>query len=163
MVARLLTAVILLLTLAAVADAACVVVRRPQAVVVAQAILVPAQFAVQAYGGSYQPQPQQQNDDILRRLVEVLERLEGRLDAPAGGHTAESITKLACAKCHTEGSKPQSDFVLFDKAGAPLELSLGDKRAVRARITSRDPAQVMPPGRPLDSSRQAVLLQALKQ
>ena len=146
------------MAMVALAEAACPSRCRVQAVevVAAPAILVPS------YGGSYGQQAPQSNDDLIRRLVEVLERLEARLDQPAGGHTLESITKQSCAKCHTEGQKPQADFVLFDREGKAIELSLGDKRAVRGRITSRDANQVMPPGKPLDSGRQAVMLQGLK-
>lgn len=144
----------LLLALAAIADAGCQVRQRFVAVPVAQAILVPA------YGGSYAP-PQQQNDDVLRRLVEVLERLESRLDAPAGGHSVESITRQSCAKCHTEGQNPKAGFVLFDRESKLAELSLGDKKLIALRITSKDPAQRMPPEIGLSAGIQAALMQAL--
>ena len=154
---KLILACLLLFSLTTLADAACPSRCRVQTFeVAAPAILVTS------YGGSYGQQAPQSNDDLVRRLVEVLERLEARLDQPAGGHTMESITKQSCAKCHTEGQKPQADFVLFGADGKLVDLSLGDKRAVRARIATRDPAQVMPPGKPLDSGRQAVMLQGLK-
>ena len=159
MVGRILAVLSLGLLAAPLAGAACTIVKRVQqvqVVPVAQAILVPA------YGGSYQPGPQV-DPDLLRRLVEAVERLAARLEAPAGGHTLESVSKQSCAKCHTEGNRPEAGFALFDKQGQMLELSLGDKRAIRARITSRDPQQVMPPGKPLDPARQSAMLQALKQ
>jgi hypothetical protein len=161
MVARL-AGLLSILLLAPPIGAACFAVRRPQAVVVQQAILVPATFAVQAYGGSYGSQAQTTDQAILLRILELLERLEGRLDAPAGGHTMESVTKASCAACHTEGKEPKGGFFLFDAQGKPSDLSLGDKREIRRRITSRDAAFGMPPSRPLDLSRQAAILQALQ-
>lgn len=161
MVARLL-GLLSLIVLAPPVGAACFTVRKP-VVVQQQAILVPATFAVQAYGGSYAPQPSQSNDDLIRRLVEVLERLEARLDAPSGGHTMESVTKASCASCHTEGKDPKGGFWLFDAQGKLVDLSLGDKREIRRRIKSKEAAFQMPPSRPLDLARQEAILQALKQ
>ena len=161
MVARLL-GLLSLLVLVPPVGAACFTVRKP-VVVQQQAILVPSTFAVQAYGGAYGQQAQTADQAILLRILELLERLEARLDQPAGGHTMESVTKATCAACHTEGKDPNGGFFLFDAQGKPSDLSLGDKREIRRRITSKDAAFRMPPGGALDLGRQAAILQALKQ
>lgn len=133
-------------------------------------ILQPAQILVPAYGGSYggTGAAQQQigsglDPELLRRLVEVLERLEANQNAPAGGHTAESITKASCAQCHTEGSArggKAGPFLMFDKEGKPLELSLGDKRAVIDRIERTD-SKRMPPEKSLPQQLQSIVIQSL--
>ena len=162
MVARLL-GLLSLLVLVPPVGAACFTVRKQPVAVAQPVVLVPSTFAVQAYGGAYGQQAQTADQAILLRILELLERLEARLDQPAGGHTMESVTKASCAACHTEGKEPKGGFFLFDTQGKPSDLSLGDKREIRRRITSRDAAFVMPPSRPLDPSRQAAILQALKQ
>ena len=159
MVARIL-AVLAVLGLVAVADAACTIVRKRVVVqeqVVAQAVLVPA------YGGSYggHGQPAQQNIDfdLLRRLVEAVERLEARLDVPAGGYTAETVLRTDCAACHTDGKNPKGGFVLFQPDGGLADLSLGDQRLIKKLVTTTDAKMRMPPERPLGAAKQNVILQ----
>lgn len=157
---KLLLTLPLLLALYSIADAGCRVVQRQVVVPVVQ----PVQLLLPAYGGysaaSYQG-GQQLNDDIVRKLVEVLERIEGKLDEPAGGHTAQSVMATSCAKCHQEGANPKGGFVLFQADGSPAELSLGDKRLIRRAVTTTDPKQRMPPDRQLSQPAAAALLQGL--
>lgn len=127
--------------------------------VVGQNIVVPAvaqPIYVPAYGGSYGQPQQQQNDDLMRRLVEVLERLESRLDAPAGGHTYESLVMNKCASCHTEGKNPRKDFIMVDKDGKVVDLSLKDKSLVHFRSTTTDKRFQMPPEKALTESEKVI-------
>lgn len=163
MVARIL-AVLAVLGLVAVADAACTIVRKRVVVqeqVVAQAVLVPAYGGSfgSPYGGPGQPAQQNIDFDLLRRLVEAVERLEARLDVPAGGYTAESVLRTDCAACHTDGKNPKGGFVLFQADGSLADLSLGDQRLIKKLVTTTDAKMRMPPERPLGAAKQNVILQ----
>lgn len=148
-----------LLAFAGLADAACVSVRRVQVIkqeVIAAQVLLP----------SYQPvygHPQQQNDDVLRRLLEVLERIEAKLDAGPAGLTSETVIRQNCASCHT-GAKAEKGFQLVDDAGQLTlhKLSLRDKEIMKLRVETVDPKLVMPPRGPMAAPRQRALAEALK-
>jgi hypothetical protein len=126
-------------------------------------------YYVPAYGASSGSNQQQSEGDVLRQILGRMERIESMLaDVLAGktvaGLTAESILKTNCAKCHTEGSAKGRlrPFLLFDKGGQPIVLSIGDKSNIIGRMESKDPKQVMPQGRPLSEALQGVVIQSFE-
>lgn len=119
-----------------------------------------AQVVLPSYYPLTYPQQQQAPDDLLRRLVEVLERLESRLDAPAG-LTAEAAIKSNCASCHTAGRNPKAGFALVEADGKMAPLSLEDQKLVRLRIGTTDSAIRMPPDRSLAAPILRVILDGL--
>lgn len=162
---RILLAIPLLLAVVAVADAGCRVVKQ---VVVKQVVAQPVIY-YPAYGGYSAASYNGGNGNgivvpvpVLEKLIATLENLESKLSEPAGGHTAESVLATNCAKCHQDGNNPKAGFVLFNADGTPAELSLGDKRLIRRAVTTTDPAQRMPPSKPLSSGAAQALLQGLK-
>ena len=125
-------------------------------------------YYVPAYGASSGSQ-QQSDNDFQRQILARLERMEAMLvdvlaGKTVGGLTAESILKTNCAKCHTEGSAKGRlrPFLLFDKDGQAITLSIGDKSNIIGRMESKDPKQVMPQGRPLSEALQGVVIQSFE-
>jgi hypothetical protein len=148
---RFIAAVALIVLAAGVADAACVqrVARQPfipATPFVATPLVFAAPSYVPVYGQGY---PSQGQDEVLRRLLEVLDRIEAKLDGGPQRAAAElypfhEVAQQACIKCH-QGAKAKGDFQLFDDAGKFVEPSRGDKRAIYARVVTDDPKLKMPP------------------
>lgn len=144
-----------------VVEAACVqrVAVKQQVVkqdVVLAAPLVLAQSYSPSYGVQYNPSGQGQQDDLMRRLIEVLERLEAKVDG--GGAAAglaerfpfAEVAQQACAACHT-GAAAKKGFAIFDDGGKLLLEGRGDRAAVYSRVFTKDAAMRMPPGKALNA------------
>lgn len=132
-----------------------------------QQIVVPAQvIASQLIAPSYFPiqgQQQQQNNDVLLRILETLERIEARMAGGGDPLSFEAIAAQDCKSCHQAGKNPRKDFVLFDEAGKSVfdQLSLQDKKIMKLRVETTDPQQVMPPSKPLSDVRKRAVVEAL--
>lgn len=153
---RILATLALLLALAGIADAACVSFRRVRVV---QQELVAAQVILPSY---YPVQSQPQSDDLARRLLEVLERIEAKLDGGGQGLTMESVVKQDCRGCHQAGKQPKAGFVLVEADGKLAPLALEDQKLVKLRITTTDPSQRMPPTG-MSPQKQRAVIEALRQ
>lgn len=109
-------------------------------------ILLPSYYPVQG-------QPSQANDAVLQAILDELrairEQLGGRASDP---YTMEGVALQACAACHTAGKQPKAGFIMVDKDGKlNSDLSLGDRRAIYARVMTTDKALRMPPERTLNA------------
>lgn len=155
---RILATLALLLAFAGIADAACFTVRHVKAVevqAVAAQVVLPSYYPVQG-------QPQQQNEDVIRKLIEVLERLEAKLDGGPSALTLESMVKTTCASCHTEGKNPQKGFALLAQDGTLMPLSLTDQKLVRVHVQSNEPGIRMPPNG-MGEVKKRAFIEALRQ
>ena len=139
---------------------ACPPIRRA---VVVQAVPVgagPAVFTIPTYAASY---GQASGSDLL--LQAILDELKGLRGDGLGQQPTSfvSVAAARCAACHTEG-KPAAgtEFVLLDKAGALVPLSLTEKKLIALRTGSADPAQRMPPAGQLGERERRVVQSFVK-
>lgn len=152
---RILAAIAIMLAFAGLADASCRTHARVVVADVAAQIVLPSYYPVQG-------QPQQQNEDVIRKLIEVLERLEAKLDGGPSALTLESMVKTACASCHTEGKNPQKGFALLAQDGTLMPLSLADQKLVRVHVQSNEPGIRMPPNG-MGEVKKRAFIEALRQ
>ena len=116
---------------------------------VVQQIVTPvavAAIAVQVptYSVGYAPAADQGILDELRRLREAVERLsEQRGAGPQQPITVAGVLQASCVKCHvaTAADKDGGGFVLVEKDGKVVPLSVAEKKRLIRRVTKGD----MPP------------------
>ena len=135
--------------------AACPSVKRVQVQQVAVPVLA---YAIPTYGASY-GQQSPELVDLLRRILDTLERLERKIDGqqaamPPAPVNAVALFEGSCLKCHQSNTaeKQGGGLVLFEtdaegKGGTLAPLSLEQKKRIKTRV---EVARNMPPGKPLD-------------
>ena len=112
-------------------------------------------LAVPSYGSSYNA-----SDDIMRKILETLERIEAKLDGQALRNvTFESVIASKCASCHVAG-KP-SKFVLVGEDGKLAPLSVEQKNLIKLLIKTTDTNISMPKNGKLTDAERAALLSGL--
>ena len=148
--------------------AACPSVKRAQ---VKEVVAVPvlAAYAVPVYGAGYSQQSPELVD-LLRRILDTLERLERKIDGqqaalPPVPVNAVALFEGSCLKCHQTNTaeKQGGGLVLFEtdaegKGGTLAPLSLEQKKRIRTRV---EVARNMPPGKPLDPLQAKTLVEWL--
>ena len=122
---------------------------------VEQQVAVPV-LAVPSYGSSYNA-----SDDIMRKILETLERIEAKLDGQALRNvTFESVIANKCASCHVAG-KP-SGFILAGADGKLAPLSVEQKNLIKILIKTTDTNISMPKNGKLTDAERAALLSGIQ-
>ena len=130
-------------------------IRQAVVVVQAQAVLVPS------YGASYGQQQSPELVDLLRRILDSLERLERKLEAgspvPVPVMDGKAIFESSCLKCHQPATmeKAGTDLAFVDATGKLEPLSLEQKRRIKNRVEVKGS---MPPGKPLPPDQAKALV-----
>jgi len=147
-VMRKLTCLILILMGGGLAAATC-----PQAIL--KIVVQEPVVAAPAYGAGYNA-----SDDLLRRILEALERIENKLDGQALQNLDfAKVVANRCASCHTAGKKNESKLTLMEADGKTISpLSVEQKKLIKLLIETTDEKIRMPKGRILnDAEKQAIL------